>query len=134
MSDTVFNLNRIVLTDTEIKDLEKGLDFAPIQRKLNENELRRDLKDFCHRMRLKLHFRDKRTPRFSEQPFFSPKLSWSPPAGLPNLEEFKFNISCFGFLIKSLSIPTLPRMSNKPLDLLLMIDLSLKRRLIKHVV
>ena len=121
----VFNLNRIVLTDTEIKVLEKGFDFAPLQRKLNENELRRDLKDFCHRMRLKLHFRDKRTPRFSEQPFFSPKLSWSPPAGLPNLEVFIFNTSCFGFLIKSLSIPTLPRTSDKPLDLLLMIDLLL---------
>ena len=38
MSDTVFNLSRKVLTDTEIKVLEKGLDFAPIQRKLNEPE------------------------------------------------------------------------------------------------
>ena len=36
--DTVFNLSRKVLTDTEIKVLEKGLDFAPIQRKLNEPE------------------------------------------------------------------------------------------------
>ena len=127
MSDTVFNHNRIVLTDTEIKVLGKGLDFAPIQRKLNENELRRDLKGFCPRMRLKLHFSDQRTPRFSEQPSLSRKSSWSPPAGHPNLELslLKFNMSCFGFLIKSLSIPTLPRRSDKPLDLLLMIDLSL---------
>ena len=32
VSDTVFNLSRKVLTDTEIKVLEKGLNFAPIQR------------------------------------------------------------------------------------------------------
>ena len=38
MSDTVFNLSRKALTDTEIKVLEKRLDFAPIQRKLNEPE------------------------------------------------------------------------------------------------
>ena len=35
VSDTVFNLSRNVLTGTEIKVLEKGLDFAPILRKLN---------------------------------------------------------------------------------------------------
>ena len=32
VSDTVLNLSRKVLTDTEMKVLEKGLDFAPIQR------------------------------------------------------------------------------------------------------
>ena len=50
VSDTVFNLSRKVLTNTEIKVLEKGFDFASIQRKLNEPELRRDFKDFCRRM------------------------------------------------------------------------------------
>ena len=39
-SDTVFNLSNKVLTEDEIKVLEKGLDFAPIQRKVNEPELR----------------------------------------------------------------------------------------------
>ena len=39
-SDTVFNLNKKVLTDTEIRVLEKGLDFAPIQNKINEPELK----------------------------------------------------------------------------------------------
>ena len=32
-SDTVFNLSLKVLTDTEIRILAKGLDFAPIQNK-----------------------------------------------------------------------------------------------------
>ena len=41
-SDTVFNLSSKVLTDTEINILEKGLDFAPIQNKINQPELRKD--------------------------------------------------------------------------------------------
>ena len=39
---SVFNLSRRVLTETEIKVLEKGLNFAPIQNKINEPELRTD--------------------------------------------------------------------------------------------
>ena len=84
MSDTVFHLGRKVLTDTEIKVLKKGLDFAPIQRKLNEPELGRDFKDFCCRTTLKWYSRDEPTPFFSKQPSFSSKLSWSLPAGHPN--------------------------------------------------
>ena len=56
-SDTVFNLSRKVLTDTEIRILEKGLDFAPIQNKINEPELRTDFEEFSRRMRTKWHFR-----------------------------------------------------------------------------
>ena len=46
-SDTVFNLSKKVLTDIEIKVFEKGLDYAPIQNKINEPELRRDFEEFC---------------------------------------------------------------------------------------
>ena len=42
-SDAIFNLSRKVLTDSEIKVLVKGLDYAPIQSKINEPELRNDL-------------------------------------------------------------------------------------------
>ena len=52
-SDTVFNLSDKVLTDLEIKVLEKGLDFAPIQRKINEPESKKDFAGFCRRMRSK---------------------------------------------------------------------------------
>ena len=45
-SETIFNLSNHVLIDTEIKILEKGLDFIPIQKKLNEPELRSDLMSF----------------------------------------------------------------------------------------
>ena len=45
-SDTVFNLSKKVLSDAEIKVLEKGLDYAPIQNKTNEPELQRDFESF----------------------------------------------------------------------------------------
>ena len=42
--------NFVLDGDTEIRVFEKGLDFAPIQNKLSEPELRRDFKEFCRRM------------------------------------------------------------------------------------
>ena len=53
-SDTIFNLSHMVLSDIEIKFLEKSLDFAPIQRKVNESELR--IKEFYRRMGMNLAF------------------------------------------------------------------------------
>ena len=55
-SETIFNLSNRVLSDAEIRVLEKGLDYAPIQRKINQPELRHDFNDFCRRIRLKWHF------------------------------------------------------------------------------
>ena len=52
-SKTVFNLNKNVLTETEIKVLEKGLHFAPFPKTLNEPELRKDFEEFSCRMRCK---------------------------------------------------------------------------------
>ena len=87
-SDTVFNLSNRVLSDSEIKELEKGLDFAPIQRKINEPELRKDFEEFCRRMRIKWNFRNEPSENFSETPVFRLKSSWKPPKGHPNLEVF----------------------------------------------
>ena len=50
--------------------LEKGLDFAPIQNKINEPELRTDFEEFSRRMRTKWHFRYEPTAEFSETPVF----------------------------------------------------------------
>ena len=44
-SKTVFNLSKKILTETGIRVLEKGLDFAPIQKTLNELELRKDFEN-----------------------------------------------------------------------------------------
>ena len=84
-SDTIFNLSRKVLTDSKIKVLEKGLDYVPIQSKINEPELRNDFEKFC-RMHLKWYFSNDPNSEFSETPSFTPKSSWKPPKGHPSLE------------------------------------------------
>ena len=52
-SDIVFKLSQMVLNVTEIKDLEKGFDYAPIQKKTNEPERRKDFSVFFRLMRNK---------------------------------------------------------------------------------
>ena len=83
-----FNLSKKVLTDAEIKVLEKGLDYAPIQNKVNEPELCSDFEECCRRIRLKRYCRNDPTPNFNEGPSFTPKLSWKTPSGHPNIELF----------------------------------------------
>ena len=78
---TVFNLSNRALSDAEINILEKGLDYAPIQSKINEPELRNDFNEFCKRIRLKWYFRNEVTPNFGEVPAFRLKSSWNPPKG-----------------------------------------------------
>ena len=87
-SKSVFNLSKKVLTETEIRVLEKGLDFAPIQKSLNEPELRKDFEEFSRRMRCKWHFRNELSENFSETPAFRPKSVWKPPKGHASLEVF----------------------------------------------
>ena len=84
--DIIFNLSHRVLSDAGIKILEKGLDFAPIQRKINEPELRKGFQEFCHRMRIKQHFGNEPTSDISNTPSFAPKSPWKPPKGHLNLE------------------------------------------------
>ena len=74
-SDTIFNLSWKVLTDSEIKVLEKGIHCAPIQSKINEPKLQNDFEEFCRRMRLKWYFRNEPSCKFSETPSFTPKSS-----------------------------------------------------------
>ena len=76
------------MLDTEIKILEKGLDYAPIQNKVNEPELRQDFDKFSRKMHLKWYFQNEATEDFSEMPSFRSKLSWKPPQGNASLEIF----------------------------------------------
>ena len=87
-SKTAFNLSHKILTEVEIKVLEKGLDFAPVQRTLNEPELLKDFEECCRRMRCKWHFRNEVSETFSEILAFRPKSSWLPPKGHASLEIF----------------------------------------------
>ena len=62
-----------------IKILEKGLDFAPVQRKINELELRSNFEEFCRRVRTKWYFCNKPTPDFSNVYYVKSKSKWRPP-------------------------------------------------------
>ena len=53
--------------------LEKDHDLAPIQKTLNEPELRKDVEEFSRRMRCKWNFRNEPNINFSEIPAFRPK-------------------------------------------------------------
>ena len=55
-------LSHRVLTETEIKVLDKGLHYARIQKKINEPELRKDFSEFCLRMRNKRNLWNEATP------------------------------------------------------------------------
>ena len=61
-----------ILSEMEIKVLRKGLDFPPIQNKINVPELK-DFQEFCGRMWIKWHVRNDVTPQFSEIPAITPK-------------------------------------------------------------
>ena len=52
-SKSIFNKSRKMLNETEISVLEKGLDFAPIQKSLNEPEFQTGFEEFFRRMRCK---------------------------------------------------------------------------------
>ena len=95
----MFNLSNRVLSDAEIRVLEKGLDYAP----MNEPELIHDFNDFCRRMRLKWHFRDEPNT-FSEIPAFRPKSTWVPPKGHPCLEVFLSQVEAELFKLSGSSI------------------------------
>ena len=72
-SKTVLNLSQRVLSKIEIQVLEKGLDFAPIQKSLNEPELRNDFEEFSRRMHIRWNYRDQPSEDFSGKPAFRPK-------------------------------------------------------------
>ena len=64
----MFHLSRKVLTETEIRVLEKGLEFAPTPTKINESDFKRDFNEFSRKMRYKWYFRNDPTESFSEKP------------------------------------------------------------------
>ena len=87
-SDTVFNLNKKVLTETEIGVFERDFGFVPRPDLINEENLRRDLNDFSRKMRCKWYFRNEPSDHFCEVHAFKPKSAWKPPAGHAFVEFF----------------------------------------------
>ena len=46
-----------MFSETKMKILEKGLDYAPMRRKINERELRSVFEEFCRRTAQKMNLR-----------------------------------------------------------------------------
>lgn len=83
---TGFNLSNRILSESEIRVLEKGLDLAPIQKDISEPELRRDLQ-FCRPMRIKCNLPNETSENFNEFLSFNKvKSTWKLPMRHPNLE------------------------------------------------
>ena len=82
-SKKVFNLSMKVLTETEIRALEKGLGFAPTPTRINESDLKRDFNGFSQKVSCKWYFRNEPTENLSEKPAFNVKSNWNPPSGHP---------------------------------------------------
>ena len=74
-SNTDFDLSQKILSDTKIKVLQKRLDCAPVQIKVNEPELRQDFDEFFRKMRVKGYFQNEANEDFSETPSFRSKSS-----------------------------------------------------------
>ena len=83
-----FNFGSRVLSDSEIKVLEKCLDFAPIQGKIDEPKLRKDLNEFCRRMRIKWNFRNESSQDFSETLLLERSLRGNRQKVIPTLKYF----------------------------------------------
>ena len=58
-------VSKTILTETEIRVLEKGLGFAPTPTKINETDLRADFNEFARKIRCKQFFRNEPSENFS---------------------------------------------------------------------
>ena len=107
------------MSGIDIQVLEKVLDFSPVQRSLNEPELRKDFEEFARRTRIKWNFRNEPSEDFSDKPAFRPKFSWKPLPGHPGLELFLSQIEkdIFESLVKD-STPINSNMTKEEWDAL----------------
>ena len=69
------------MTEAEVSLLSKGLKFCPTPEKIDIYSLRKDIKEYVRRVRLKEYFytdQDDVEGEFSSVPAFRKKSSWSP--------------------------------------------------------
>ena len=69
-SEIALNLYRKILINAEIKILEKSLNFAPVERKINKPELRSDFEEFYGKVRANWHFQNQPTPDFNQHTLY----------------------------------------------------------------
>ena len=77
-----------VLSNTEIKVLDKSLGFSPTPSLINEADLQRDFDEFARKMRCKWYFRKESQYIPSKVSTYMLKSTWNPLKGLLPLELF----------------------------------------------
>jgi hypothetical protein len=89
-TNSVINLSKVEITETETKLLSKGLNFCPKPTTYDNLAVKKDLEAFFRRLRLKDFFADTNTSDNSEDtPRFRKKSDWKPPKSKdPALEAY----------------------------------------------
>ena len=77
-----------VLSNTEIKVLDKSFSFSPTPSLINEADLQRDFDEFARKMRCKWYFRKESQYIASKVSTYMLKSTWNPLKGLSALELF----------------------------------------------
>ena len=115
VSQNVFNLSDRVLTENEIKVLDKGLNFVPTPEKLDRLQIKNDLEKLGRDIKLRMFYQNDLSPSFSEKPAFKVPSSWTPPIRdvqlelyLSEIEDKLININESGKVIR-----ICPRMKEK---------------------
>ena len=79
VSQNVFNLSDRVLTENEIKVLDKGLNFVPAPEKLDRLQIKNDLEKLGTDIKLRMFYHNDLSPSFSKNPAFKVPSPWIPP-------------------------------------------------------
>ena len=104
-TDTVINLSTVNLTDADVSQLSRGLNFCPTPQKIDWNEINADLAEFKRRLRLKHYFHEKTgteddstdnsthsdTDQMTKR--YKKTINWTPPRNLdPSLDSYIDNV------------------------------------------
>ena len=88
ISQNVFNLSDRVLTENEIKVLDKGLNFVPTPEKLDRLQIKNDLEKLGRDIKLRIFYQNDLSQLFSENTAFKIPSSWTPPSRDIQLELY----------------------------------------------
>ena len=88
ISQNVFNLSGRVLTENEIKVLDKGLNFVPTPEKLDRLQIKNDPEKLARDIKLRMFYQNDLPSLFSENTAFKIPSSWTPPSRDMQLELY----------------------------------------------
>ena len=88
MLKNVLNLSNRVLTESEIRVLDKGVNFVATPEKLDCYQIKNDLERLGRNIKLKMYYKSEPKPAFSEKPAFKVPSNWTPPIRDAQLELY----------------------------------------------